>query len=166
MRLEKYSYRYAEQVLNSHLTLKNEVEAILTAPDISLETLSRPEFNRVLEDKLVAAGWQRQPPVFDADDDASARLDFMKDRVGIEVQFGHSSFIGIDLLKFQVASYSALDKLDVGIYVTTTRHFQKHMREEHDQNWEGSLPFEKVQTYLPKFKSAIQVPLYVLGIDV
>jgi hypothetical protein len=41
-------------------------------------------------------------------------LDFLKERNGIEVGFGHASFLGIDLLKFQVSSYSALDKIDVG----------------------------------------------------
>lgn len=29
-----------------------------------------------------------------------------------------------------------------------------------------SLTFEKVKKYLPQFKSAIQVPIYVLGIDI
>ena len=33
---------------------------------------------------------------FDKDDDAYAKFDFLKDRIGVEVQFGHSSFIGID----------------------------------------------------------------------
>jgi hypothetical protein len=32
------------------------------------------------------------------------------------------------------------------------------------QNW-GSLTFEKVTKYLPQFKSAIQVPIYVVGED-
>lgn len=91
-------------------------------------------------------------------------MDFLKERVGIEVGFGHASFIGIDLLKFQVSSYSALDKIDVGVYVVTTRQFQRRMR-DYKQNWEGSLSFERVIKYLPHFKSAIQVPIYVLGID-
>ena len=89
----------------------------------------------------------------------------MKDRVGVEVGFGHSSFLGIDLLKFQVASYSALDKIDVGVYVTTTRAFQKRMQTEFNQNWDGSLSYEKVCRYLPYFKSAIQVPIYTIAID-
>jgi hypothetical protein len=93
-------------------------------------------------------------------------MDFSKERVGIEVGFGHASFIGIDLLKFQVSSYSALNRIDVGIYVVTTRHFQRALKTEFKQNWEGSLTFEKVVKYLPHFKSAIQVPIYVLGIDV
>ena len=79
---------------------------------------------------------------------------------------GDASFIRIDLLKFQVSSYSSLDKIDVGVYIVTTRNFQKHMKTDHNQNWEGSLSYEKVVRYLPHFKSAIQVPIYVIGIDV
>ena len=39
------------------------------------------------------------------------------------------------------------------------------MISEHKQKWEGSLTFEKVEKYLPHFKSAIQVPIYLVGID-
>lgn len=39
------------------------------------------------------------------------------------------------------------------------------MKTKFKQNWEGSLTFEKVAKYLPHFKSAIQVPIYVIGID-
>ena len=42
----------------------------------------------------------------------------------------------------------------------------RHMKTECSQNWEGSLTCEKVTRYLPHFKSAIQIPIYVLGIDV
>lgn len=42
-------------------------------------------------------------------------MDFLKERVGVEVAFVHRSYLGMDLLKFQVASYSALDKIDVGV---------------------------------------------------
>jgi hypothetical protein len=59
-----------------------------------------------------------------------------------------------------------LDQIDIGIYVTTTRSFQKKMRTEFAQNLDGSLNFEKVVRYLPQFKSAIQVPIYELGIDI
>jgi hypothetical protein len=165
IRLERFSYRFAEQVLNSKLAIKQEVEAILTSEAIELATLSRPAFNKVLRDSFVLKGWADQPHVFLEEDDPAAKMDFMKERVGIEVGFGHASFIGIDLLKFQVSSYSALDQIDVGIYITTTKRFQKHLGTQFNQNWEGSLTFEKVKRYLPHFKSAIQVPSYVLGID-
>ena len=60
-------------------------------------------------------------------------MDFLKDRIGVEVGFGHSSFIGIDLLKFQVASYSGLNRIDLGVYIVTTLNFQKRMKNEYSQ---------------------------------
>jgi Restriction endonuclease BglII len=118
IRLERFSYRFAEQVLNSKLALKQEVEAILTSEAIELASLSRPKFNKVLRESFTAKGWHDQPHVFSDDEDLGAKMDFLKERVGIEVGFGHASFIGIDLLKFQVSSYSGLDQIDVGIYGT------------------------------------------------
>jgi hypothetical protein len=166
LRLQRFSFRFAEQVLNSRLFIKEEIESVLLEAIPDLTTLSRPAFNKLLQDRFVARGWTSQPAVFDDPNDPGAKMDFLKERIGIEVGFGHASFIGIDLLKFQVASYSALDKIDVGVYVVTTTRFQKFMMSECKQNWEGSLTFEKVKRYLPHFKSAIQVPISVIGIDV
>ena len=163
--LRKFSFRFAEQVLNSKLSLKQEVEEILTDPNTDLRLLTRPFFNDLLKKRFISKGWTSQPSVFDEPSDPSAKMDFLKERVGIEVGFGHSSFIGIDLLKFQVASYSGLDKIDVGVYVVTTNNFQKNMKLSYGKNWEGSLSFEKIVRYLPHFKSAIQLPIYVIGID-
>ena len=164
--LRNYSYRFAEQVLNSKLALKQECEEILCDPSLDINELSRPKFNSELDKRFTDAGWQAQPAVFGGDNQPMAKMDFLKDRVGIEVQFGHSSFIGIDMLKFQIGSYSELDKIDVGIYVVTTKNFQKRMTDEIGQKWSGgSLSYEKVCKYLPYFKSAIQVPIYVLGLD-
>lgn len=166
IRLKKFSYRYAEEVFNGKLGIKNEVEDILYSCTKDLSILSRPEFNKILDAEFKQLGWTCQPQVFDSEDNAYARFDFMKDRIGVEVQFGHSSFIGIDLLKFQVASYSNLDSIDFGIYITTTRDFQKHLRDTYGLKWDGSLTFEKVTRYLPHIRSAIQVPIYVIGIDI
>ena len=125
--LQKYSFRFVEQVLNSKLVLKQEIEEVLLDPSIELTSLNRPHFNKILENLFIQKGWESQPKVFDEKQDPSAKLDFLKERIGVEVEFGHSSFIGIDLLKFQVASYSSLDKIDVGVYMVTTRNFQKRI---------------------------------------
>lgn len=166
IRLKTFSFRFAEQVLNSKLSIKQEIESTLTDDRIDLTQLSRPKFNQVLNDLFFEKGWEKQPTVFDEPGDPSAKMDFLKDRIGIEVEFGHASFIGIDLLKFQVSSYSGLNKIDAGVYIVTTKDFQKTLKKEFDQNWEGSLNFEKVTRYLPHFKSAIQVPIYVVGLDI
>jgi hypothetical protein len=164
MNFRTYSFRFAEQVLNSKLAIKQEIEGILQDPKIIEKELSRPHFNELLKQLFTEKGWQSEAPVFELDEDPSARMDFLKERIGIEVGFGHASFIGIDLLKFQVSSYSGLDKIDIGIYILTTSEFQKRMKKDYNQNWEGSLTFEKVKRYLPHFKSAIQVPVWVIGL--
>jgi hypothetical protein len=165
LRLQTFSYRFAEQIMNSKLKIKREIEEILTSSSLDIPNLSRPNFNSELDNLFAANGWECQPYVFDEPGDPTAKMDFIKDRIGIEVAFGHSSFIGIDLLKFQVSSYSGLDKIDVGIYIVTTKNFQKTMKKRFNQNWSGSLNYEKVVRYLPHFKSAIQLPIYVIGID-
>ena len=165
IRLKNFSFRFAEQVLNARLAIKQEIEGVLYNPSIDVSELSRPRFNELLDGLFTAKGWQSQPQVFPEPQDPSAKMDFLKERIGVEVGFGHSSFIGIDLLKFQVSSYSSLNTIDVGIYIVTTREFQNIMKREYDISWEGSLTFEKVQRYLPHFKSAIQVPVWVVGIE-
>jgi hypothetical protein len=165
LRLQTYSYRFAEQVLNSNLAIRREIEDILLDTSIEVTALSRPVFNAQLRERFVARGWEDQPLIFEEPGDPGAKMDFLKSRVGIEVGFGHRSFIGIDLLKFQVASYSALNRIDVGVYILTTKACQRRLAAECAQKWEGSLTFEQVTRYLPQFKSAIQVPILVLGID-
>ena len=162
MRFQTFSYRFAEQVLNSKLTTKKEIEEIISA--IEPKGYSRPELNAIFEKEFVERNWEKQPLVFD-EPDLSARIDFLKDRVGVEVAFTHSSFIGIDLLKFQILSYSNLDKVDVGVYVVATNVFKKTQSEKYTKNWNGSITFEKVCKYLPHFKSAIQVPVFVYGLE-
>jgi len=165
MRFVRFSFRFAEQVLNSKLALKQDIEQVIVSLEPDLSNLSRPRFNELLGASFKERGWQSQPLVFNEPSDPSAKMDFIKERVGIEVQFGHSSFLGIDLLKFQVCSYSGLDKIDVGVYMVTTHEFQKSMKQDYGQNWDGSLAYEKVVKYLPHLKSAIQVPVWVVGIE-
>jgi hypothetical protein len=54
LRLERFSYRFAEQVVNSKLAIKQEIEDLLTSTAIDLTTLSRPGFNKVLRDAFTA----------------------------------------------------------------------------------------------------------------
>src|SRR5215472_18606843 len=103
LHFKTFSHRFAEQVLNSRLAIKEEILSVITDPAIDVAILSRPYFIKVLRDSFTQKGWQDQPSVFDEEGDPAAKMDFLKERVGIEIGFGHASFIGIDLLKFQVS---------------------------------------------------------------
>lgn len=165
VQLRKFAFRFAEQVFNSRLALKEEINSILLDACKDLSILGRPEFNKILKKLFVEKGWKSQPRV-SPDMNAYSKFDFLKERIAVEVQFGHASFIGTDLLKFQMASYSNLDLIDFGVYITTTKTMQKYLSTHYSRNWDGSLNYEKVVKYLPYFKSAIQVPIYVIGIDI
>ena len=49
MRFRTYSYRFAEQVLNSKLELKKEIEEIIGSIKVKPKGFSRPELNKILE---------------------------------------------------------------------------------------------------------------------
>ena len=85
MRYVEYSFRFAEQILNSKLALKTEIQQVLSTLQPDLKQLSRPRFNQILREKFVAHSWEDQPLVFNEPGDASARMDFLKERVGIDV---------------------------------------------------------------------------------
>jgi len=170
-----WSYRYAEQILNSKLTTKKEIEeiirsvnfedAVAAAPKtLGGEKVSRgvrPQLNILFEKEFQKRNWERQSKVFGDKEELESKIDFLKDRVGIEVAFTHRSYLGIDLLKFQTMSYSYLDSIDVGVYLVMTNV----LMEKYPKALNGSLTFDRVKTYLPHFKSAIQVPIFVYGLE-
>jgi len=165
LRFRSWSYRFAEQIFNSKFSTKKEIESIIESITLTPEGLSRPRLNDTFRKEFLKREWEEQPRMFDKVKEAFARIDFLKDRIGVEVAFSHESFIGIDLLKFQTLSYSYLNKIDLGVYVAVTRDFRRVLIKKYKQKWTGSSTFEKVCKYLPHFRSAIQVPIFVIGLE-
>jgi hypothetical protein len=56
IRLQTFSFRFAEQVLNSKLAIKQEIESILSDPRIDVGQLSRPRFNKLLDEAFPEKG--------------------------------------------------------------------------------------------------------------
>lgn len=159
MNFTTYSYRFAEEVLNSKLSTKKEIEDIISSINIPNDQVSRPRLNAEFKKEFLKRGWQGEVRLFEEPKEPMAKIDFLKERVGVEVSFSHASFIGIDLLKFQTLSYSNpdLDKIDVGVYIVATSAF-------HKDKLKGSIKFEKVCKYLPHFRNSVQVPIWVIGL--
>ena len=53
-------------------------------------------------------------------------------------------------------TYSELDKIDVGVYIVP-------IRELPSRRFKASLTFDKVIKYLSYLRSAIKVPIWVIG---
>ena len=158
MKFTTWSYRFAEEILNGKLAVKREIEDIIRSVNISKDHLTRPALNEAFRKEFEAKGWETEVRLFNEPEEPLAKIDYLKERVGVEVSFAHSSFIGIDLLKLQTLSYSNLDKIDVGVYVVATGNFLRNLPS-------GSISFEKVCRYLPHFRSAVQVPIWVVGLE-
>ena len=77
MRFQTFSYRFAEQVLNSKLGTKREVEDIMNS--IRPRGYSRPELNEVFRSKFLERNWIEQPQVFEEITDIVAKIDYLKD---------------------------------------------------------------------------------------
>ena len=152
MRFKTWSYRFAEEILNSNLEIKKEIEEIVR--NVNPKEFSRKKLNKEFSDQFLKNGWKKEARVVE---ELESKIDFIKNKVGVEVAFVHSSFVGIDILKFQVMSFT--DKIDVGIYIVMTYALAKK------HNATDSICFEKVKRYLPAFKSAIQVPIFVIGLE-
>ena len=63
VQLRSFSFRFAEQVFNSRLQLKQEINEMLLEACKDLSVLGRPAFNRILKDLFVEKNWISQPRV-------------------------------------------------------------------------------------------------------
>jgi len=63
LRFVSWSYRYAEQILNSKLTLKKEIEDSLAAVEIPPQGIRRPELNTAIEKDGVGFHCRTAPPI-------------------------------------------------------------------------------------------------------
>ncbi len=155
MRYVAYSYRYGEEVLNARLNTKREVSEAIRNISVPIAKGVQGDINAQVKDYLVKRGWETDVEVIP---EQRITMDFLKDRVGMEVQFGNAARVYHDLLKLQTMSYSHRDLTDVGVIVTATLKVAKIM---------GSnlAYFERVKRELPYYRSAIEVPLWVIGLE-
>lgn len=178
MRFRSYSYRFAEEVLNGKMPIKKEIENIIQSIDWkdviedskkkskskSGKINVRGTLNKFFEEEFLKRGWRGGlggVPVFGNKESPRTKVDFLKERVAVEVAFVHADFLGNDLLKFQMMSYSHLDKIDVGVYIVVTNELAR----DSIVNFEGSIDFDKVKKYLPEYRSSVQVPIFVIGLE-
>ena len=87
------------------------------------------------------------------------RMNFIKDRVAIEVRFGKPAFVAYDLFVKHLAFYVG-DKIDVGIEILPMKSLQKHMSSG-VAYYEGEL-----YNVIRHGRGVPAVPLVLVGIDV
>ena len=111
-------YRNADKILNSKRSVKKDIFDVIKSIKSPKGKGSgvRSTLNKNFDNKFRKKGWA--PKRIKIKNVGSfGEVDFLKNRVAIEVSFTHRSFIGIDLLKLETLSYSIKDEIDLGIMV-------------------------------------------------
>lgn len=178
MKCKKYAHRYADIILNSEYTIKNEIDGILDQLNFSnielifdeinrekenigkkIQKGRQPAINALLKDLFLEKGWEGEKKVFN-DSDNDLVIDFWKNNIGVDVAFNHRSFIGGDLLRLQ-AGAEIKNMINVGIYVCGTKDFLKYVSKDHC----SIVSFERVKWYLENFYSVLTVPILLIGLE-
>ncbi|GAB6181440.1 hypothetical protein JCM14036_27590 [Desulfotomaculum defluvii] len=161
--LQKHFYRSAQEIIT--LDIVEELDNLLLEPTIDIASLSRSHYNHLLRQIFKNNGWQNNASLFHEPINPFDKIELRKNHIGLEIGFRHASLTGHNLLKFQLSPLHNSDKIDLGIFVVTTQNFQKQMKRAFGQNWTGAMTFEKTDRYLRNFKTTIQIPILLIGID-
>jgi hypothetical protein len=178
MKYDWYAHRYADIILNSDYSIKQEIEKIVHSIDfvnvvieyekenerrinsgkkkaqgkqMIINTLFRKEFSK--------CGWELEKNVFN-DPTNDLVLDFWKRSIGVDVAFNHRSFIGGDLLRLQAAA-EVKNVINVGIYICPTKDFAKIVS---PNDASSMVSYERSKWYLENFYPIITAPILLIGL--
>lgn len=141
-------------------TPKRQFRTIGGRRRLALFPINQAEFNRLIDTRLRALGWDRQPVArgeLVAGPIPSGLLgDFAKAGIFVEVEFGNMASAFRDLFKFQIASRSGAGRMGVLIVASdrVARFFDQ-----------GVATFEQVDRLLPYMGIGLQLPTVVVGLD-
>lgn len=173
--LDSYSHMFGAEVLEfKYPALRSEILAVLANTEVPRATKPSKEKTRVgelvysgedLNEPLARAlrqlGWQQRRVYWPDQRRYFIDVDFVKERVGLEVQFGKYSFVLHDFYKFQyLFGLSDERQIDVGVEIVPSSNFQRRM-------YSGPAGFDSVVTAIRSHaRNEPPIPLWIMGIDV
>jgi hypothetical protein len=112
-------------------------------------------FNPPIAAYLAERGWKKYPLPF------RGEVDFKKDRVALEAQFGKYSFVAYDINKFQdLFALGNQGGIDVGIEIIPANTLSRKM-------YTGVANFEsEVASIKSRGRSQPPMPIWIIGVDV
>lgn len=173
--VDSYSHMFGEAVLDQlHPALKKEVVLVLTTTPIGEP--SKPSLEKTKQGKIVwsgkdfngpvgrefrRGGWKRRKVFFPNQARYFIDVDYCKEQVAVEIQFGKYAFVQHDFSKFRYLFEETSDdhRIDVGIEVVPSAALQRRM-------YTGPASFESVVASLQAHaRNDPAVPVWLLAID-
>lgn len=188
MKLELYDFRNALPILErSYATIWQEFQdqlASISSKDIAdfhrglvrraVDRQRRPQagaqtaINQLIDARLRAASWRAQPPLYVGGDKrghelAGWKMDFKKDKVGVEIAFNHQEAIPWIFTRLNLAGESpeVLDdaKIKVGVAAFAAKSLKTWGRMDAAVG-----TFSQAKLWLEKMKPVMPVPIVVVGL--
>ncbi len=174
--VDSYSHMFGEGVLDAlYPSAKAEIRDILTTTSIPMPSKvsdektkrgklvwSGKDFNEPLAREFRKQGWETRRFFYPGQAQYYIDVDFCKDRVSVEVQFGKYAFVQHDLAKFRYLFELADEekRIDVGVEVIPCANLQRQM-------YTGPANFESIVASMKAHvRNDPAVPLWIMAIDV
>jgi hypothetical protein len=156
VQFETFSYRHAEEILNSHLSIKREIMCVLEEVEETNVSAGADGLTPRICNAFSKRKWDKEVLVME-NQPHEQRFDLMKERVAIEIEFSRYEFLSRDYIRF-LAAYNA-DKIDVGVLITTSKSGLKRLKHK------AVAPYvDRVKADLAWLRGTITVPIWVIGL--
>lgn len=180
MKYQQFSFRLADEILRQRKEW-HEFEAILkriTADDIceahkgickSRKTPpagGQTAVNHLFRNQLAGVGWASEPRLFGSTQEKLRqwKMDFIKNRVGIEISFNHAEAIPWTFTRLNIAGESeriqVASKIDIGIVVFASQSFKTWAKID-----SAAGTYELAIAWLREMKPILPIPLLVIGLE-
>jgi hypothetical protein len=180
MSYQTFSFRNAEELLSSRpmwLEFKDVLDSFTAARMAAIHenicsTRKRIPAggqiaaNQFFEEELVPLKWKRQPFLFDSRSNSLRRwkMDFIKERLGVEITFNHAEAIPWIFSRLNIAAESSnvqeSSRIDVGIAVFAGQSLKTWSKMD---NAVGT--FELAVAWLNEMKPILPSPIMVIGLS-
>lgn len=173
-----HDFRHAEALLTNQpawLDLRRAIESIdraaviaeqesLAAAGLSVPKGGQTVVNRLFERLLRREdGWVPQPRLFRDRDLEEWKMDFLRERVGVEVSFNHAEAIPWQFTRLNIAGEServiAESRIDVGVVISATSSLKQWARMDSAVG-----TFEKFQAWLREMRPILPIPILLVGL--
>lgn len=188
MKLELYDFRNALPILErSYPNVWGEFQhqlAAISAEDVAefhrglvrraVDKQRRPQagaqtaINQLIDARLKAVSWRAQPPLYIGGDKrghelAGWKMDFKKERVGVEIAFNHQEAIPWIFTRLNLAGESKevleASRIDVGIAAFAAKSLKTWGRMDAAVG-----TFAQAKLWLEKMRPVMPVPIVVVGL--
>lgn len=136
----------------------------LTAGGARVPKGGQAALNRVFADLLRPGdGWEHQPRLFADPALAEWKMDFRRDRVGVEVSFNHAEAIPWQFTRLNIAGESERvvpeARIDVGVVITADRSLKRWA------NMDTAVgTFDAFRAWLREMKPILPIPILLIGL--